>query len=78
MSHDRFNSSNLGITHEQLAMSPSVHRPAVTLSVHFLEGKGLIKSTRKLISVVDREGLRRHANGTYGVAEAEYARLFGR
>jgi hypothetical protein len=45
--------------------------------MHFLESKGLIKSTRSHISVVDRPGLRKHANGSYGVPEAQYARLFG-
>jgi hypothetical protein len=47
------------------------------LAVHFLEGRGLIKSTRSLISVVDRKGLQKQADGSYGVAETEYARLFG-
>jgi hypothetical protein len=26
--------------------------------------------------VTDREGLRRQANGSYGVSEAEYSRIF--
>jgi CRP-like cAMP-binding protein len=77
MSQDRFEIGDLSVTHENLALFLGVRRPAITLAVHFLEGRGLIKSTRSLISVVDREGLQKQANGSYGVAETEYARLFG-
>ena len=65
------------IQHDNLALFLGVRRPAITLAVHFLEGRGLIKSTRSLISVVDRKGLQKQADGSYGVAETEYARLFG-
>jgi CRP-like cAMP-binding protein len=78
MSQDRFGGRDVGVTHEVLAEFLGVQRPGVTLALHFLEGKGLIRSTRSLISVLDRNGLRKQANGSYGVPEAEYARLFGR
>jgi CRP-like cAMP-binding protein len=82
MSHDRFASrfasGELKITHEFLAVMLGVRRPGVTIGLHYLEGKGLIRSTRGLIMVLDREGLIEQANGTYGVPEAEYERLFGR
>ncbi len=76
MSQDRFG-GHLGVTHDVLALCLGVRRPGVTLAMHFLEGRGLIKSTRSHISVVDRPGLHKHANGSYGVPEAQYARLFG-
>jgi CRP-like cAMP-binding protein len=76
MAHDRFASDEMRVTHEQLALFLGVRRPAITVAIHFLEGERLIKSTRSLICVVDREGLRRHANGSYGLAEAEYAGMF--
>lgn len=78
MSHDRFTGGELRITHEFLAVMLGVRRPGVTIGLHFLEGKGLIRSTRGLIAVLDREGLVEQANGSYGTPEAEYERLLGR
>ena len=77
MSHDRFAGGELKITHEFLAVMLGVRRPGVTIGLHYLEGKGLIRSTRGLIVVLDREGLIEQANGSYGVPEAEYERLLG-
>jgi CRP-like cAMP-binding protein len=77
MSQDRLEGANLAVTHGTLAQLLAVRRPGVTLALHFLESKGLIKTTRSRIVVLDRDGLRRQANGSYGIPEAEYARLFG-
>lgn len=77
MSHDRFAGGDLKITHEYLSIMLGVRRPGVTIGLHFLEGKGLIRSTRGLITVIDREGLYELANGSYGIPEAEYERLLG-
>jgi CRP-like cAMP-binding protein len=77
MSQDRLGGTNLVVTHGALAQYLAVRRPGVTLALHFLEGKGLIKTTRSRIAVIDRDGLRRQADGSYGIPEAEYARLFG-
>ena len=52
-----------------------VRRPAVTVAMHNLEGNRVIRSTRRLIAVADREGLLKHANGSYGTGESEYLRL---
>jgi CRP-like cAMP-binding protein len=75
MWRDRLNDDNLVITHEFLAILLGVRRPGITDVVHILEGKGLIKSSRSLIRIVNRDGLRKEANGFYGVPEAEYDRL---
>ena len=77
MAHDRLDGDELRLTHEFLALMLGVRRPGVTVALHFLEGKGLIRSTRGLVTVLDREGLEEVADGSYGVPEAEYARLFG-
>jgi hypothetical protein len=45
--------------------------------LHELEGKGLIRSVRNRVRILDRGGLERTANGFYGVPEDEYRRLFG-
>ena len=78
MAHDRFSHEAFPFTHRFLALMLGVRRPGVTVALHFLEGYGLIKATRGLISVIDRKGLQAHANGSYGVPEAEYERLIGR
>ena len=54
-----------------------VRRPGVTVATHMLEGEKMIRATRGAITVLDREKLKRKANGSYGLAESEYERLIG-
>lgn len=77
MWHDRLNTDELVITHEFLALLLGVRRQGVTETLHTLEGTGLIRASRNLIKVVDRDGLQRAANGFYGIPEAEYDRSIG-
>jgi CRP-like cAMP-binding protein len=76
MSHDRFNSNELAITHDFLAQMLGVRRAGVTIALQVLESRHLIRSRRSLITILDRAGLMRQANGAYGVAEVVYGRLF--
>lgn len=76
MSHDRFDSDDLGITHDFLAQLLGVRRAGVTIALQVLESRNLIRSRRSLITILDRAGLKRQANGSYGVAEVVYGRLF--
>jgi CRP-like cAMP-binding protein len=77
MSQDRFKADRLTTTHDFVAQTLGVRRAGITLALHMLESKGLIKSARNQITICDRHGLSQHANGSYGIAEAVYARLFG-
>jgi CRP-like cAMP-binding protein len=77
MTHDRLSSDRLDVTHELLATMLACRRPGVTVTLHLIEGKGLIRSNRGHIIILDREGLEHAANGSYGLAESEYARLLG-
>jgi CRP-like cAMP-binding protein len=77
MMHDRLDTDELPMTHEFLAMMLGNRRSGVTDAVHVLEGEGLIRATRGLIIVRDRHKLQQRAGAAYGVAEAEYNRLFG-
>ena len=77
MWHDRVLADELIITHEFLALLLGVRRQGVTVTLHELEGKGLIRSTRSHVRILDRDGLQRAANGFYGVPEAEYDRSIG-
>jgi hypothetical protein len=47
----------------------------VTEALHILEGAHMIRAERGLVTVLDRAKLEQVAGESYGVAEAEYARL---
>ena len=73
----RYRNSHLALLRAGSRRHDPVGRAAqqgVTLALHELEGRGLIKGTRNQIMVVDRDGLLGLANGFYGVPEAEYDR----
>ncbi len=74
MWHDRLGDADLIITHEFLALLLGVRRPGVTVALHDLEARGLIRANRNLVKIIDRDGLQLAANGFYGIPEAEYAR----
>jgi hypothetical protein len=74
---DRVFGADATITHDFLAVLLGVQRPGVTVALHVLEGKRLIRSTRSHVEVLDRAGLQCAANGYYGVSEAEYERSIG-
>ncbi len=65
------------VTHEFLALMLAVRRSGVTLAMQLLEGRGLIRSTRGTVTIVDRSALIEHADGAYGLSEREYERLLG-
>jgi hypothetical protein len=53
-----------------------VRRAGVTTALKILASRGLIQVRRRLIRIVDRAGLQKVSNGTYGPAEAEVEKLF--
>ncbi|MGV8853994.1 MAG: Crp/Fnr family transcriptional regulator [Devosia sp.] len=67
---------SFAITHAFLATMLAVRRPGVTLALQILEGRGLIRSSRGNVMIIDREGLIEASNGAYGLAEREQSRLF--
>ena len=77
MAADRVEGPELPLTHEFLSMMLGVRRPGVTDALHRLEGDHLIRARRSSIMIRDREGLERVADGSYGVSERDYERLFG-
>jgi CRP-like cAMP-binding protein len=77
MWHDRSRRLDLSVTHDFLGVLLGTRRATVTVSLHELEGRGLIRSKRNTIEVLDRAGLEAAANGYYGIPEAEYSRLLG-
>lgn len=77
MCHDRADGDILELTHEFLSLMLGVRRAGVTVALHELEGRRLVKATRGRICILGRAGLEALAHGIYGVPEAEYARLMG-
>ena len=75
MCHDRLDGDEVPITHEFIGMMLGVQRSGATVAVQTLEGTGLIKARRGRITVVNRGALIALADGSYGLPEAEYARL---
>jgi CRP-like cAMP-binding protein len=74
---DRLESDEIAVSHAFLSLLLGVRRAGVTEALHRLEALGLVRSTRTLIKILDRERLKDEANGFYGIPEAEYARLIG-
>lgn len=77
MVQDRLHTNTFDITHEFLSQMLCTRRPSVTVALHLLEGKGHILSTRGQVEIRNRAGLIEEASGSYGKAEAHYARLLG-
>ena len=77
MAYDRSEGESLPLTHEFLSVMLGVRRAGVTVELHNLEGEGLIRATRGVITITDVEALVSYTDGLYGVAEREYERLLG-
>jgi len=75
MIHDRATGPRLELTHEFMGLMLATRRAGVTVALHELEGKGLLKSTRGVVTITDRPGLEELAGPYYGIAEAEYDRI---
>jgi CRP-like cAMP-binding protein len=76
MTDDRTDGYELSLTHEFMAAMLGARRPGVTTAIHVLEGARMIRAERGVITVTDRGKLEDLASDAYGLAEAEYERLF--
>lgn len=75
MCHDREDGDEIALTHEFMAMMISADRSSVTVTLHILEGSGMIRSTRGKVLIIDRLKLEQLAGEHYDRPEAEYRRL---
>jgi CRP-like cAMP-binding protein len=76
MAGDRVDGDGVALTHEFLATMLGVRRPGVTIAIREFERRGFIGGARGVITILDRSALETEANGYYGIAEAEFERLF--
>jgi CRP-like cAMP-binding protein len=70
-------SKHIPLTHEFLSIMLGVQRSGVTIAMGELENNGLIRAERGMVHILDRATLIKLTNGSYGLAEMEYGRLFG-
>lgn len=77
MCHDRIDGDEVHLTHEFMSMMIAAQRTGVTLTLHILEGAGMVQSQRARITILDRGKLEQLAGNSYGQPEAEYRRLIG-
>ena len=75
MCHDRADREDLPLTHELLSLMLGVRRAGVPTGLRVLELAGALKTRRGGIGIRDREALMGIAGASYGVPEAEYARI---
>ena len=75
MCHDRYDSDDIPLTHDFMATMIAAERSGVTVSLHVLEGAGMIRSKRGRVIILDRHKLEELAGEGYGRPEAEYRRL---
>jgi CRP-like cAMP-binding protein len=75
MTDDRSDGYELTLTHDFMAIMLGARRPSVTTAMHVLEGAGMIRAERGIITVLNRDKLEDLSDGSYGVAESEYDRL---
>lgn len=73
LASERCGTHKLTITHDQLSKSLAVRRSGITVALHMLESRRLVRSRRKLVEIVDREGLLHEVDGLYGRPGASLA-----
>lgn len=78
MRHDRLVGDQIAVRHDEIADALNARRASVTHRLHVIEGERLISCRRGRIIILDRQGLKIFADSAFGIAEAEYRRLFGR
>lgn len=77
MADDRAGGDGILLTHEFLALMLGARRASVTTALSDLKQRGIVRSARGSITILKRGALEEAANGSYGVPEIEYQRLFG-
>jgi CRP-like cAMP-binding protein len=77
MCHDRVDGDEIHLTHDFIGLMIAAERSGVTVSLHILEGAGMIQSKRGRVIILDRDKLEELAGDSYGVPETEYRHLIG-
>jgi CRP-like cAMP-binding protein len=77
MTHDRMKTDEFLLTHDFLAMMLGVRRAGVTEAAGGLKRAGLIRYKRGIITILDKQELKRCSCECYAVSKSEFDRLLG-
>jgi Mn-dependent DtxR family transcriptional regulator len=77
MTHDRVRASQFALTQEFLSEMLGVRRAGVSEAAIRLQEAGLIKYSRGVITILNRQGLEEVSCECYAVIKQEYDRLLG-
>lgn len=77
MTRDRMQSDEFLLTQEFLAMMLGVQRTGVSAAAGALQKKGLVRYRRGIVTILDRQGLRRLSCECYGISKREFDHLLG-
>lgn len=75
MVHDRVRDDELQVTQDLVALMLGVHRSYTTRMLGEIEGQGLIRRGRGVITILDRSKLERHACECYAYMRRHFDRL---
>jgi CRP-like cAMP-binding protein len=78
MCQDRLGGDDITITHGFVSIMLAIRRPSVTTALHILEGHRFIRSTRGLITILNRPAMLEFARDAYGKPEEEYRLILDR
>jgi len=76
MAHDRAHRDRFEITQEFMAEMLGVHRPTVTIVARTLQKAGLIRYSRGVLTILDRNGLEAGACECYGIVRRAHDEIF--
>jgi CRP-like cAMP-binding protein len=65
MADDRLDDHEIPLTHEFLGVMLGTARPGVTIALKELERRGWITHHRGVVTIIDRDGLKKSSNGAY-------------
>jgi CRP-like cAMP-binding protein len=77
MTHDRMKTDEFLLRHDFLAMMLGVRRAGVTEAAGALKRAGLIRYKRGIITILDKQELKRRSCECYAVSKSEFDRLLG-
>jgi CRP-like cAMP-binding protein len=75
MTHDRVESDHFALTQDFLAQMLGVRRPSVSIAANMLQTAGLIRYSRGLVVITDRQGLEAAACSCYRAILTEFDRF---
>jgi CRP-like cAMP-binding protein len=78
MNHDRVFGDEIQITQEFLASMLGVHRPSVSLIARSFQQLGLIRYSRGVVTILDREALEEASCECYAAVRKQFERALGK